>query len=175
MYGAVTLAGGTLSLVIKYIPFQDKWMLVQMVFLFAFTFATKRMIQNYFKRRNTGLIPVSVSVNQHSFSTMAFLDSGNGLYEPISGKPVSIIEKALLPKEQVLLQEKYKAIPFHAVGTQNGMLDGYEADYITIEMEGETISIFKPIIAITPNNVTTGKKYRMILHPDLLKESEEKE
>ena len=93
--------------------------------------------------------------------------------EPISGKSVSVVEKEAFPKEIKFMPEKFRVIPFHALGTDKGILNGYEMDYLKIERKDGEINIDKPIIAISNESVSGRKKYQMILHPELLREREE--
>lgn len=100
----------------------------------------------------------------------ALKDSGNGLIDPISRCPVSIVEaQALKSYESILKPENFRAIPFHSVGKEKGVLDAYFIEKMEIKGEGEDIVVQNPIIAITKDAVSAGKEYQMILHPQILK------
>ena len=99
----------------------------------------------------------------------ALIDSGNGLIEPISRKPVSIVEKSVLEDFQKELSiENFRLVPFHSVGKEKGILEAYLIEKLEITRGGESIVVEKPMIAITQENISSKKEYQMILHPALL-------
>lgn len=99
---------------------------------------------------------------------IALVDSGNGLTEPISKMPVSIIEeRAIEPYKELLREDKFRIVPFHSVGKENGVLEAYFIEKMEIENEGENRIIKKPVIAITKENISANGNYQMILHPKL--------
>ena len=59
----------------------------------------------------------------------ALVDSGNSLKEPFTGRPVSLIGKSAAEElETVIPAERFVLIPYHAVGTEKGLLRGFRAD-----------------------------------------------
>lgn len=99
----------------------------------------------------------------------ALIDSGNGLIEPLSKTPVSIIEKASIEKYQKELKaENFRVVPFTSVGKEKGMLEAYFIEKLVIKKDGESIVVEKPMIAITKDTISAKKDYQMILHPALL-------
>lgn len=101
----------------------------------------------------------------------ALVDSGNGLVEPISKMPVSIIEERVIERyKEELREEKFRLIPFHSVGRDNGILEAYFIEKIEIKHEGENRIVHQPIIAITKDTISANKNYQMILHPSILKQ-----
>ncbi len=100
----------------------------------------------------------------------ALVDSGNGLLEPVSKQPVSIVEEQVIEKyKDALRKEKFRMIPFHSIGKDKGILEAYFMEKMEIKRDGEMIVIQNPIVAITKDAVSTKKEYQMILHPKLLK------
>lgn len=99
---------------------------------------------------------------------LALWDTGNGLIEPISGKPVSLVEeKALLPYQDILEKEPFRVVPYHSIGCNKGMLRAYIPERLSIQREGERLVIEKPIIGITKESISANENYQMILHPAL--------
>ncbi len=98
----------------------------------------------------------------------ALLDTGNGLTEPISGKPVAILDKEVFEnafgKGEMLM---FRAIPYHSVGKMHGILPGYLLDKIIVETEEGAKEYRKIYIGICDNISETGK-YKMIMHPKIL-------
>jgi hypothetical protein len=99
----------------------------------------------------------------------ALVDSGNSLVEPISQKPVSLVEKkAVLPYTGALLPQSFRAVPFHSVGKNKGILEAYAIERMELNRAGERIVVREPIIGITTEAISANEKYQMILHPALL-------
>ena len=80
-------------------------------------------------------------VDDRQYSFRAMVDSGNFLKEPISGKPVILLDrkgKRKLSKEisakgghgseNLIFPERYAVVPFKAVGTKCGCLEGFRSD-----------------------------------------------
>ncbi len=99
----------------------------------------------------------------------ALYDTGNALREPISGKAVSIVEKAVLEELGGLEQKKdYTYIPFHSIGEENGVLMGIEVDDLRIWKKDECIERYCEIVALYEGRLSTDGRFRMILHQELL-------
>lgn len=101
-------------------------------------------------------------------TVMALLDSGNSLVEPISGKPVSVIDRKVflsLWKEEAL----YRAIPYHSIGRKRGIMPGYLLPELRIEADG-MIKICKDIyVAVTEEDICRANDgVRMIVNPELI-------
>lgn len=118
-----------------------------------------------------------------------FLDTGNHLREPVTMRPVIIANysaiESILPEE---LQEytknfmsdikhrnidryavRIKWIPFHAVGTEDGILPGIVFDEVNIIREdGVTIHNEKITVAVYHGKLTVNDNYHIILQEELL-------
>lgn len=101
----------------------------------------------------------------------ALVDSGNGLREPISKKPVSLVEERVIAQYKKYFQEeKFRIVPFHSVGNEKGILEAYFIQEMEIRKAGEKIVIKNPIIAITKEVISENERYQMILHPELIRQ-----
>ncbi len=100
---------------------------------------------------------------------LALIDTGNGLVEPISKSPVSLVEKkAVADIEDGFLPERFRLVPFHSIGQSGGLLDAYIIEGMEVEQEGEWKRIEGPVIGLTGGKISAKEKYQMILHPALL-------
>ena len=110
----------------------------------AFSYFLLRMCAARLKRQaSKKFLEIFLEYNGKKICTKAFYDTGNGLFEPISGKPVMIIEEKLL-KELVgekcceknicewVESERIKIIPYKTVGTE-GYLTGIVLDRAYID------------------------------------------
>ena len=99
---------------------------------------------------------------------MALVDTGNSLYEPFTKKPVSVIEKGEVEKNN-LENMKIIYVPFNSIGEKSGLLKAVIAD----KMEVDRQIIERPVIGIFDGKLSRRNEYKMILHPDILgKENE---
>jgi stage II sporulation protein GA (sporulation sigma-E factor processing peptidase) len=126
-------------------------------------------------------------------SAEAFLDTGNSLKDPLTRRPVIIVEyavlKPLLPREAQLCFDKggepdvwgflgslggnrsasrFSAVPFHSLGNVNGLMVGFRPDEVLIERHGQFVSTGKVVIAICHKRLDPGGSYNALLSPELL-------
>lgn len=113
--------------------------------------------------KNLGNIyKVSVVLGSKEIELKALRDTGNSLVEPMTGKPVSIVEKSTVNqfKNETI---KYLLIPYNSVGKKHGLLEAFIADKISVD----GIEIEKAIIGIYNGKLSQNNKYEMILNPNL--------
>ena len=135
---------------------------------------------------------IKIKVENKEFETVAMIDTGNLLKEPISNTPVVVVERTLLydifPKEilnnleKILggdlneipfeIQSKHvsklKVIPYASLGKQNGMLLGFKADNLEIQTEEGIIKNDNIIIGIYDKSLTKRGEYRALIGIDLI-------
>lgn len=124
--------------------------------------------QNHKNRKNT-IYQVSIIEQGKQIDVKALFDTGNALTDPFSGKPVSILEKAVwseVMKEQ--RAECFKIIPFHSIGQEHGILQGTEIEELIIWAGDRKIVQKQAIIALYEGSLSKDKDYQMILHQELL-------
>ena len=124
------------------------------------------------KKKANHIYAVKILGYGDEVTVSALSDTGNSLKEPVSGKPVSIIEEGVLERlDGIRIPEKFKLIPYHSVGKEYGMLEGYEIPEIVVEGDKGNIRWQKVIVGISKNKISANGKYQMILHPDLCNEA----
>ncbi len=99
----------------------------------------------------------------------ALLDTGNSLTEPISGKPVAVLDKEIF--EKAFGDEKptvFRMIPYHSIGKRSGVLCGYLLDKIKVETQDGTKEYREIYIGISDDIISESNTYKMILHPGIL-------
>lgn len=173
LYLTVIIIGGSIKVLSKWLPLRTLKTIEFIPIILIVTVIMKGFIHFVFYRTKEHICNVILGVEGKEVPMIAFIDNGNGLIDPISKKPVSVTERDVFSREIKFSPEKYRVIPFHALGTEKGILEGYEMDYLKIERDGRKIMIEKPIIAISNGYVSGKKNYQMILHSELLKESED--
>lgn len=83
----------------------------------------------------------------------ALIDSGNSLVEPISGKPVCVMD---LQAASALWGEEdpCRVIPYCSVGTARGIMKAYLLQELCIEMEGPDLIRKNVFVAVSPKPLT---------------------
>ncbi len=99
----------------------------------------------------------------------ALHDTGNVLRDPISQKPVSIIEKSLLEEIWKLEEpQNFKCIPFRSIGKEQGVIMGMEVDALFIRKNDECIERYGEIVALYDGQLSSDGRFRMILHQGII-------
>lgn len=172
LYGFSFLLGGVLLFLKKYIKPDGGNFILTMLFpsmvvyvSLCFFLKCRRKLQNECE--------VLLFFEEKQVKVKAFVDSGNMLTEPISKKPVSVMEGEVLKRAGIRMpDEKCKVIPYHSVGKQNGILMGYEFPKMMIHKQNTDMELKKVIVAISEDTLFANGKYQMLLHPGLLEKQE---
>ena len=109
----------------------------------------------------TSLYQVTLLVDGNRINVIGLADTGNSLTEPITGKPVSVIQAEELKK----IPDKILLIPYNSVGKERGLMRAFVADNLIVN--GRTVE--KPIIGIHKGSFGGNNRYQLILHPKILK------
>lgn len=118
------------------------------------------------KRKQNHFCMVELEGDENKIRVPGLFDTGNGLIEPVSGKPVAILEEEVWQKmKHAKRPEKYKIIPFHSIGKENGILEGYEVENIRIEYETGARELSSVLIAVFKGKLSVKGEYQIILPP----------
>ncbi len=139
------------------------------------------LLMGYFMERRNGqqsLCKVTLICKGSRITVTALLDTGNSLVEPISGKPVSILERDVVLSLWKEEPPFYRAIPYHSIGKKRGILKGYLLPEMQIEMDGVTKICKETYVAVCDEYIASGENggrghVKMILNPGLLEEKQE--
>lgn len=97
-----------------------------------------------------------LSLDGKRVEATALVDSGNSLTEPISGKPVSIVERKLFDSLWEKTPEGFRAIPYHSVGKKRGIMPGFLLPGLRLEIEGMTYIFNDVYIAVSEEEISGG-------------------
>lgn len=171
------LMGGTMTLVLKGIPWFRNylvsiWGILGMgaAFYLLYGYLREKKANHY------SLCKATLICKGNRMTVTALLDSGNSLMEPISGKPVSVVEKDLVKRLWEEEPRLFRVIPYHSVGRQHGILKGFLLPELQIEVDGVVKICRDTYIAVCEEYLTTegnGAPVKMILNPLLLEERSE--
>lgn len=103
----------------------------------------------------------------------ALIDSGNSLVEPISGKPVCVVEERLYKSLWGNEMTGYRAIPYHSIGKSRGIMPGYLLPLLLVETEGIKLRLEDVYVAVSREPIchgegAEGESVKMIINPALL-------
>lgn len=127
----------------------------------TFLFEKKKAKQNAFCRVEI------LGKDNRKASVLAVVDTGNCLVEPISGKPVSVLESRIFES----CFEKppgFRAIPYRSVGCERGIMEGVQVEELRIEVDGVCKVCTGAYIGLSKRQVSTSGTYQMLLHPKML-------
>lgn len=130
---------------------------------------------------------IILSKNGEKVTVNALLDTGNSLREPISKKPVVVVEFLALEKiltnslrevfikneedyiEKLIengIENNIRFIPFKSVGKDNGLMIGIQVEQM--EIQDENIILKDVIVAIANLKLSKDGFYRALLNPEML-------
>jgi len=98
----------------------------------------------------------------------ALVDTGNTLKDEISRDPVSVIDKKTVKQltgEE--LPERFRYIPYHSIGKQEGVMPAFRLDKIQIIRDGNKTYVEHPLVAVSEEELGS-ENYQMIINPDIL-------
>ena len=166
---------------------------------FILTYLAFKIIKGRITKKSV-FYEITIFFKEKTVEVTAMLDTGNLLKDPISQMPVILIQKnklsQIIPKnildnlENVLgggyslnISEterneyfsKFKIIPFNSIGKQNGMLIGFKADKIQIDINDNVEEVKNVIIGIYNGKFSKSEKYSALIGLDILERGNESE
>ena len=122
------------------------------------------------RMENRVITEVELELCGHTLQIKGWLDSGNTLKEPITGRPVCIVRPGLMETLLSCMEQpelRYTVIPYHSVGVEKSLLEGYRIDRLVVRGK----SWNSPILAVCEETDFLKKeKDVQILLPGMLLE-----
>jgi stage II sporulation protein GA (sporulation sigma-E factor processing peptidase) len=143
------------------------------------------------KNKISNIYEVRLYFDNREILLKGFNDTGNRLKDPLSGKPVSVIErdavKALVSEEvlnrldkmsQYSLEESSEEsvfgnlhyIPFHSIGKESGLMPALTIDCMQVQAGEVLLNIQNPVIGVCGFKVSAKADYQMILNSMLIED-----
>lgn len=170
--------GAVVSNGVLYMNFPWEILLVSSAVAYAVISIGWRLYRRVVNGKNL-ILKLSLTVDEKSVSVDALLDTGNTLFDPLSGLPVVVAEKAaiapILPsslKEDAVVfreelpenwRKRLRMIPFSSLGKEDGMMVGFKPDEALVD--GEPIG--EVIVALSPGTLSKEHQYFALLHPEM--------
>ncbi len=136
----------------------------------ALIWCAKRVIAKIYKKRDVYpfVRKAVIKKGDKVVETSGFIDSGNRLFDAVTGLPIVVISKALAVK-LVDFTEKTDAryINLSTVGGKSRMLI-FSIDYLQIYNGDEPHIIVNVMAGISPSPFKDGESYEMLLNPSII-------
>ncbi len=138
-------------------------------------------------------LPVVITFADKELALKALVDTGNSLRDPLSQRPVIIVEysalKSILPPEIINeysnghepdLQSlvialaaspwatRLRLLPYHSLGQSQGMLLGLRPDKVVVVTNERMVKVENVIVGLYQEQLSPEGNYRALLPPDLL-------
>ena len=124
------------------------------------------------RRRESCICRATLICGENRRTVSALIDSGNSLIEPVSGKPVSVVEEEVFQSLCYNASPGFRAIPYHSIGKKRGILRGYLLPELQLEIDGMTKAFYEIYIAVSTEQISgdaEADSVKMIINPLLLK------
>ncbi len=138
----------------------------------AFAWAALYIFSNFLKerlRRTRDEAKLRIKIGERTTILNGFIDTGNFLRDPISGRPVCIASKQAM-RSMVSDVTKFCIVPFKGVGNEEGVLEGIRLDNAQLLIKGEEPRSVKIVLAFSKEHLMgdKSKNYDVILHEALM-------
>jgi len=112
---------------------------------------------------------VTLTEGEENTVYKALFDTGNFLTDPVSGRPVSVVEETdMIKKWMEKYPQKYKIIPYQSVGKEHGILEGIVVDELIIHKEKEQVVQKGAVVALYKGKLSKDGAFQMILNHSLI-------
>ena len=120
----------------------------------------------YVQRWNQCHCEVELHFEGEIYQIKGLLDTGNGLMDPVSGSPVSVLDKRTANKLLGEETKNFRYISYRTIGKEHGLMPVFRIDGIRVCGEKECW-IERPLIGISEKEIGSEEEYEMILNPNL--------
>jgi sigma-E processing peptidase SpoIIGA len=137
--------------------------------VFIMSAAVAAMLLYAHRAQKMMLYDVVIYQGGESISVKALYDSGNGAVEPLSGRPVSVLEENETLKRWIREYDyRFRAIPYKSIGNENGILEGMVVDELVILGRNKQAVVRQAVIALYDGKLSNNGRFQMILNQSLI-------
>lgn len=164
------LLGGSLVLLLRLLPGKEGWLAsgAAVLLLGAGCYEGIRLLLLHRRRSEESCRVTLHGEEGRSVQVEGLVDTGNSLKEPISGRPVVVLEQKIW--EQLYPDQPppgMRVIPYHSVGKSAGILNGYPMKSIEVELGGIRRICENVYIAVWQERLSETGAYGILLQPSL--------
>lgn len=164
------LLGGALVMLLRLLPGREGWLAsgTTVLLLGAGCYEGIRLLVLHRRRSEESCRVTLYGADGRSVQVEGLVDTGNSLREPISGRPVAVVERRIW--EELYSGETppgMRVIPYHSVGKSSGILSGYPMKSIEVELGGIRRICKDVYIAIWQEGLSETGAYGILLQPSM--------
>ncbi len=132
------------------------------------------IIVQFIKIKSYGdkICKVHIEICNQCFDLRGFIDTGNVLVDPYSGKPVCVVCKthfsSVLASIDCLQQCKYHMIPFSSLGCERGLLEVITVDNMYIYCGEKVIKVEQGLLGLSDTRLSTDEEFDMLINADIM-------
>ncbi len=119
---------------------------------------SRQWLKNYSKYIQTQIIHQGKRIRVRALS-----DSGNLLHDPYTGKPVSMVDRAVYEKAYGTPQA-IRLIPYESLGCGHGLLEAVTIDELDIMYGSHKIRVEHAVLGLAEQQLFLEKPYKMIVN-----------
>jgi stage II sporulation protein GA (sporulation sigma-E factor processing peptidase) len=139
------------------------------------------------------LFPIRICWQANQVETMALLDTGNRLYDPLTKAPVVILEleaiKRYLPEEVLEIaakmeqgeldvelnlspywQDRFRILPFCTIGQGRAIMVGFRPETVIVRQGGQEIEHHNVVLGLCRRQLAPEGSFHALIAPELLPE-----
>ena len=110
---------------------------------------------------------VELYLDERKYELRGLIDTGNGLRDPLTGGPISILDRETAQKLFMgKVQRSVRFVPYQSIGKEEGIMPIFHVDRMCVR-KGEGYWFERPLIGISEETISAGGEYEMILNPNL--------
>lgn len=139
------------------------------------------------------MISVEIQLENRNIVVNGFVDSGNSLCDPLTQKPVMILDISknsnfipdwiynkskrddnfVFSKEEQKLPyfDRIRLIPYQVVGRKNQILIALKPDYIKLTLSSNEVIFSNALLGLSHTNLSTENEFDCLLNPKMLQKS----
>lgn len=128
------------------------------------------MLLYLMKRRSFGnhILSAMICKRGRQLEVRGYLDSGNQLRDPYTGKEVCIMSKCRAQEFFDVTEDRFRLIPYRSLGENEGLLWVTDIDELLL-YDGHNKRHFSHVaVGIAEDGILEGKEYDLILHASFL-------
>jgi len=139
------------------------------------------------------LVPLQICLFGRTLNVNALIDTGNRLQDPLSGRPVVIVEldtiKKVMPSEVAKAlgslsdnnfaelepitevndwASRFCLVPFTTLADRTGLMAGIKPDYIKVSAGGESVTLQRVILGICLKPLDQAGNFHALIPPEIL-------
>ena len=167
------LLGGVLKLFLRLLPGKADWLTgsAAVLLLGAGCYEGIRLLVLRRQRDRENCKVTLYGADGRGIQVEGLVDTGNSLTEPISGRPVAVLEQSVW--EQLYPGQPpsgMRVIPYHSVGKSSGILTGYPMKDMEVEIGGIRQKCRDIYIAIWQERLSEAGGYHILPQPAMLED-----